>query len=139
MKTTYIRSILRVFHVRMEHFHRTPHLRTVVIETNEMITKHLSAKKTIPEILPVKLIHIKPATISLDRMISPYSRLRLPSGTHEPLDIIWGHRHLGLLNLLGVSLTFLLGIKLIVRRIKPGFYKTLIDDNIPLFLYMAME
>ena len=139
MKTAYITSILWIFYIRMEHFHRAPHLRSIVIKTDEMITEHLSAKKTIPEILPVKLIHIKSATISLDRMISPYSRLRLPSGTHEPLDIIWCHRHLGLLNLLCVSLTFLLGIKFIVCRIKPGFYKTLIDDNIPLFLYMAMK
>ena len=104
-----------------------------------MIPEHLSAKKTIPEILPVKLIHIKPATISLDRMISPYSRLRLPSGAHEPLDIVRGHRRLGLLDLLGVSLTFLLGIKLIVCRIKPGLNKTLVDYNIPLFLYMTMK
>ena len=139
MNTTYIRSILRIFNLRMKYLHRTPYLRTIIVKTYEMIPEHLSAKKTVPEILPVKLIHIESVTVRLDRMIPPYSRLRLPSGTHEPLDIIWCHRHLGLLNLLCVSLTFLLGIKLIVCRIKPGFYKTLIDDNIPLFLYMAMK
>ena len=139
MKTTHIRPILRVFHIRMENLPRTPYLRTIVVEANEMIPEHLSAKKTIPEILPVKLIHIKPATVSLDRMIPPYRRLRLPSCTHEPLDIIRGHRRLGLLDLLNISLTFLLGIKLIVCRIKTGLHKTLINDNIPLFLYMTMK
>ena len=104
-----------------------------------MIPEHLSAKKTVPEILPVKLIHIKPATVGLDRMIPPYRRLRLPSCTHEPLDIIRGHRRFGLLDLLNISLTLLLGIKLIVRRIKTGLHKTLINDNIPLFLYMTMK
>ena len=139
MNTAHIRSVLRVFHVRMEYLHRAPYLRTIVVEANEMITEHLSAKKTIPEILPVKLIHIKPATIGLDRMIPPYRRLRLPSCTHEPMDIIRGHRHFGLLDLLNISLTLLLGIKLIVRRIKTGLHKTLINDNIPLFLYMTMK
>ena len=139
MNTAHIRSILRVFHIRMENLHRTPYLRTIVVEANEMVPEHLSAKKTIPEILPVKLIHIKPATVSLDRMIPPYRRLRLPSCTHEPLDIIRGHRRFGLLDLLNISLTLLLGIKLIVRRIKTGLHKTLINDNIPLFLYMTMK
>jgi hypothetical protein len=43
------------------------------------------------------------------------------------------------LDLLNISLTFLLGIKLIVCRIKTGLHKTLINDNIPLFLYMTMK
>ena len=63
MNTAHITSILRIFHIRMENLHRTPHLRTVVVKSNEMIAEHLTAKEPVTEILTIKLIHIKPATV----------------------------------------------------------------------------